>query len=200
MLAQFWYIGAYVCMLCPQMISCHLRKAQISAGGVASVCRSWVQSPPSPRWLIGSFVGYYAFLCAKAPKLKKQQICKSPAPGRNSKLTHKGVEMDTCAFQTGCQLSSAASGMSLRLCCSKQFQRHEANVLDNWQLAVLPQSGGREFNPHWVHDNSFMDLCAFPCTKASNLENNKYVRNMIFMQETSFESYHQILFKKLRMF
>ena len=39
-----------------------------------------------------------------------------PAPGRSSKLTHTGVEFDTCAFQTGSQLSSAASGMSLGLC------------------------------------------------------------------------------------
>ena len=45
-----------------------------------------------------------------------KQICISPAPGRSSKLKHTGVEIDTCAFQTGCQLSSAASGMSLELC------------------------------------------------------------------------------------
>ena len=44
-----------------------------------------------------------------------KQICISPAPGRSSKLKHTGVEIDTCAFQTGCQLSSAASGMSLDL-------------------------------------------------------------------------------------
>ena len=44
-----------------------------------------------------------------------QEICISPAPGRTSKLTHTGVEIDTCAFQTGCQLSSAATGMSLEL-------------------------------------------------------------------------------------
>ena len=42
-------------------------------------------------------------------------LCISPAPGRSSKLTHTGVEIDTCAFQTGCQLSSAATGMSLEL-------------------------------------------------------------------------------------
>ena len=35
------------------------------------------------------------------------------SPGRSSKLTHMGVEINTSAFQTGCQLSSAASGMSL---------------------------------------------------------------------------------------
>ena len=33
------------------------------------------------------------------------------------------------------------------------FQWREAYVLDNWQLAELPQSGGREFDPRWVHDN-----------------------------------------------
>ena len=59
-------------------------------------------------------MGLYAFPCARASKLN-QQICISPAPGRSSKLTHTGVEIDTCAFQTGCQLSSAATGMSLEL-------------------------------------------------------------------------------------
>ena len=39
----------------------------------------------------------------------------SPAPGRSSKLTHTGVEINTCAFQMGCQLSSAAMGMSMEL-------------------------------------------------------------------------------------
>ena len=103
-----------------------------------------------------------------------QQICKSPAPWRSSKLTHTGVEIDTCAFQTGCQLSSAASGMSLGLCFFTQF--HEANVLDNWQLAVLPQSGCREFNSHRVHDNSsvtFVGLHAFPSARASKLNQQK---------------------------
>ena len=46
---------------------------------------------------------------------ENQQIYISPAPGRSSKLTYTGVEIDTCAFQTGCQLSSADSGMSLEL-------------------------------------------------------------------------------------
>ena len=33
-----------------------------------------------------------------------------------SKLTHTGVEIDTCAFQVDCYLTSAASAMSLGLC------------------------------------------------------------------------------------
>ena len=59
-------------------------------------------------------MGLYAFPCARASKLN-QQICLSPAPGRSSKLTPTSVEIDTCAFQTVCQLSSAASSMSLEL-------------------------------------------------------------------------------------
>ena len=50
-----------------------------------------------PAWstiIYGSFVGLYAFPCARASKLN-QQICISPAPGRSSKLTHTGVEIDT---------------------------------------------------------------------------------------------------------
>ena len=50
-----------------------------------------------PAWstiFIGSFVGLYAFPCARASKLN-HQICISPAPGRSSKLTHTGVEIDT---------------------------------------------------------------------------------------------------------
>ena len=86
---------------------------QLAAGGVASIWRSWVRSPPGPRLFIGSFVCLYAFPCAGASIYIYIYI--SPAPGRSSKLTHTRVEIDTCAFQTGCQLSSAASGMSLEL-------------------------------------------------------------------------------------
>ena len=42
-----------------------------------------------------------------------------------------------------------------------QFQWHVAIVLDNWQLAVLPQSGGREFNPRRVHDNLSVPLWVY---------------------------------------
>ena len=105
-------------------------------------------------------MGLYAFPCARASKLN-QQICILPAPGRSSKLTHTGVEIDTYAFQTGCQLSSAASGMSLELHFLTQFQWREANMLDNWQLAELPQSGGREFDPRRVNDNLSVPLWVY---------------------------------------
>ena len=60
----------------------------------------------------------WVYMCFPVPEHQNQttQLCISPAPGRSSKLTHIGVEIDTCAFQTGCQFSSAASGMPLKLC------------------------------------------------------------------------------------
>ena len=102
----------------------------------------------------------YAFPWARASKLN-QQICLSPAPGRSSILTHTGVEIDTCAFRTCCQLSSTALGMTLELRFKRLFQWREAYVLDNWQLAELPQSGGREFDPRRVHDNSSVPLWVY---------------------------------------
>ena len=42
-----------------------------------------------------------------------------------------------------------------------QFQWHEVNVLDNWQLVELPQSGGREFDPHRVHYNLSVPLWVY---------------------------------------
>ena len=42
-----------------------------------------------------------------------------------------------------------------------RFQWREAYVLDNWQLAESPQSGGREFDPRLVHDNLSVPLWVY---------------------------------------
>ena len=39
--------------------------------------------------------------------------------------------------------------------------RHDKNIKKNWQLEVLPQPGGREFNPRWVHDNVSVPLWVY---------------------------------------
>ena len=47
-------------------------------------------------------------------------------------------------------------------------------VLDNWQLAELPQSGGREFDPRRVHDNLSVPLWVymrFPVPEHQNQTN-----------------------------
>ena len=59
-----------------------------------------------------------------------------------------------------------------------QFQWHEVNVLDNWQLAELPQSGGREFDPRRVHDNSSVPLWVymrFPVAEHQNQTKQIYI-------------------------
>ena len=59
-----------------------------------------------------------------------------------------------------------------------QFQWPEANVLDNWQLAELPQSGGREFNPHRVHNNLSVPLWVymrFPVPEHENQTKQIYI-------------------------
>ena len=76
----------------------------------------------------------------------------------------------------GCQLSSAATGMSLELRFFARFQWREAYVLDNWQLAELPQSGGREFHPCRVLDHLSVSLWVnmrFPVPEHQN-KTNKY--------------------------
>ena len=69
----------------------------------------------------------YRFLCGfvwislcQSIKIKPTK-CITTATGCSSKLTHTGVEIDACAFQVGCQLSSAASDMSLGLCFLHNF-------------------------------------------------------------------------------
>ena len=138
-----------------------------------------VSSIPAGSTIIYRFLcGFICVSLCQGIKIQPTNMyIASAGPGRSSKLTHTGVEFDTCAFQTDCQLSSAASVMSLELCFFTQFQWHEANVLDSWQLVELPQSGGREFDPRRVHDNLSVPLWVymrFPVPEHQN-QTNKYV-------------------------
>ena len=109
---------------------------------------------------IGSFVGLYAFPCARASKLN-QQICISPAPGRSSKLTHTGVEINTMCIPDRLSVVQCSHEHVIGVAFMARFQWREAYVLDNWQLAELPQSGGREFDPRLVHDNLSVPLWVY---------------------------------------
>ena len=64
----------------------------------------------------------YRFLCGlicvslcQSIKIKPRNMYIASARAQFKINTHTHVEIDTCAFQTGCQLSSAAMGMSLEL-------------------------------------------------------------------------------------
>ena len=56
-----------------------------------------------------------------------------------------------------------------------KFQWHEANVLDNWQLAEF---GVREFDPRRVHDNLSVPLWVymrFPVPEHQNQTKQIYI-------------------------
>ena len=68
-----------------------------------------------------------------------------------------------------CHIYSAPSTPPLELSFVCESQLWETNVLDSYQLAMLPQSERRELNPHIGHDNflALLGLCAFPCVGVS---------------------------------
>ena len=108
--------------------------------------------------------GLHALPCVRASKLN-QQICISPESGRSSNLTHTGVEINTCSFQTGYQLPSTISVPPFELCFLAQSWWRETNVQDNWWMTMLPQFEGSEFDPRLVHDDFPVPLwaiCVFP--------------------------------------
>ena len=64
----------------------------------------------------------------------------------------------------------------LGLCLLAQSLWRESNVLDNWQLIMLPLSELCEFNPRWVRDNlsaSLWVIGRFPQPEKNNM--NIYV-------------------------
>ena len=95
--------------------------------------------------------------CDRVSKLNQQlYIYVLPETGHSSKLAHTGVKI----WDYHTIVVSVLHGLSVVQCPSAvgivfltQFLWHETNVLDNWQLAALTQSGGSEFNPRWVLDN-----------------------------------------------
>ena len=117
--------------------------------------QSFFNTGQSPHWtlqFLGSFVGYNHF---SVPELQRstQQIYMLPESSCSSKLTHRGVEINTCPFQIGCQLSTAAWAPPLELCFLSQSLWHEMKLLENWQLAMLRQSEHCKIDPRTEHSN-----------------------------------------------
>ena len=56
-----------------------------------------------------------------------------------------------------------------------QFLWHEMNMLDNCQLAVLPHSGGTEFDPGSVHDNSLVPLWIICFSLCQSIKTNRQI-------------------------
>ena len=61
---------------------------------------------------------------------------------------HTGVEINTCLFKTGLSVVQRRLGPDILIVLFfAQFRWSETNMLDNCQLAMLPQSGSSEFDP-----------------------------------------------------
>ena len=125
---------------------------------------------PSPQW-IWKYKYYELLSCTwllhctrvfmrfPVPELNRQ-ICISPAQGRSSKLTHRCCNWHLC-IPDGLSVVQCSLEHVIGVAFLTQFQWREAYVLDNWQLAELPQSGGREFDPRRVYDNSSVPLWVY---------------------------------------
>ena len=72
------------------------RDGQQAASGVASVWRSWVRSPPGPRLFIDSYVGWYAFPCARASKSNQTNMYIASARAHFKINTHKCWNWHLC--------------------------------------------------------------------------------------------------------
>ena len=119
-----------------------------------------VSSIPAGSTINYRFLGW--FICdsrCQSIKIKRTYIYIyiSAAPGRSSILTHIGVEIDTCAFKMGCQLSSAASGIGIVFIDTIAVAWSDRAG----KLAMLPQPGGCEFNPRLVHEKLSLPLCVY---------------------------------------
>ena len=66
--------------------------------------------------------------------------------------THRYWNWHLC-IPDGLSVVQCSLGHVIGIVLLTQFQWHEAILLDNWQLAVLPQCGGHELHLHRVHDN-----------------------------------------------
>ena len=126
-------------------------------------------------------VPLWVYMRFPVPKHQNQtkQICISPAPGRSSKLKHTGVKIDTCAFQTGCQLSSAASGMSLELRFLHNFSgmKQTCWTTGTWR-SCLSLEGVSSIPAGSTIICRF--LCGFICVSLSQsikIKPNKYILN-----------------------
>ena len=87
--------------------------------------------------------------------------------------THKGVEIDTCTFQTTSQLSSAASGMSLELCFRHNFSdmKRTCWTIGSWRSCLnLRVMSSIPAGSTIIHRFLF---CEFICTSLCQIINIK---------------------------
>ena len=112
-------------------------------------------------WVANSIPACSTIICRQI--IMCQQIRISPGPGRSSKLTHTGFEIDSYAFQTGCQLPCAVSTMSSGLCFWHNFcgMKWTCRTFGSWWYCLSVEVASPI--PAW-YTIIFMFLCGFICT------------------------------------
>ena len=116
-------------------------------------------------WCLGSRVQILLSAAAEEHNLSPFDLniaCLSQSIEINNKHVYRHGQV---RMPNGCGVERAECALIIGMGCRVQvlarFQWREAYVLDNWQLAELPQSGGREFDPHRVHDNLSVPLSVY---------------------------------------
>ena len=101
----------------------------------------------------------YRFLCrficvsfCQSIKIKTTNMYIASARAQFKINTHGCWNWHQC-IPDGLPVVQCSLGHVIGIVFLTQFQWHEANVRVNWQLVVLLQFGGREFNPRPVHDD-----------------------------------------------
>ena len=109
----------------------------------------------------------YRFLCGfisvslcQSIKIKPTNMYIASARAQFKINTNRCWNWHLC-IPDGLSVVQCSHGHVIGVACLARFQWREAYVLDNWQLAELPQSGGREFDAHRVHDNLSVPLWVY---------------------------------------
>ena len=120
-----------------------------------------VGSIPAGSTIIYRFL--CGFICAslcQSIKIKPTNMYIASARAQFKINTHGCWNWHLC-IPDGLSVVQCRPGHVIGVAFLTQFQWREAYVLDNWQLVELPQSGGREFDPRWVHDNLSVPLWVY---------------------------------------
>ena len=127
----------------------------------AEVCLEVMRSIPA-----GSTINY-RFLCGficvslcQSIKIKPTNMYIASTRAQIKIKTHRCWNWHLC-IPDGLSVVQCSLGHVIGIVFFTQFQWHEVDVLDNWQLVVLPQSGGCELDPRGVHDNLSVPLWVY---------------------------------------
>ena len=137
-----------------------------------------VSSIPAGSMIIYRFLcGFICVSLCQTSKSNHTNMYITNARAQFKIKTHRRWNWNLC-IPDGLSVVQCSLGHVIGVAFFTQFQWHEANVLDNWQLAELPQFGGRVLDPRRVHDNLSVPLWVymrFPVPEHQNQTKQIYI-------------------------